>query len=95
MGLAHELGAEMMAVVTNTAGSKHFIVPDAVQQTAAQVQQVEDAPPGAIPQNAHWFSPPSFGMTDYADLFTARQMLMLTTFSDLVRNCLLYTSRCV
>lgn len=86
MGLAHELGAEMMAVVTNTAGSKHFIVPDAVQQTAAQVQQVEDAPPGAIPQNAHWFSPPSFGMTDYADLFTARQMLMLTTFSDLVRK---------
>ena len=46
----------------------------------------EEIPPGAIPTNAHWFSPPGFGITEYADLFTPRQMQMLCTFSDLVRK---------
>jgi len=86
MGLAHELGAEMMAVVTNIGSSKRFSVPDEVQQAAAQVQPAEDVPSGTIPQNAHWFSPPGFGITEYADLFTPRQMLMLTTFSDLIHT---------
>ncbi len=37
-----------------------------------------------LPQNPRWFSPPSYGMNTYADLFTSRQLLALTTFSDLV-----------
>lgn len=86
MGLAHELGAEMMAVVTNTGGQKIFLAPDDAQKSAAAVQRPEDAPPGSIPSNAHWFSPPGYGITDYADLFTPRQLLMLTIFSDLVRR---------
>ena len=86
MGTAHELGAEMIAVVTNTAGVKSFHLPEKAQMDAADVKEPQDVPPGAIPSNAHWFSPPGFGITEYADLFTARQMLMLTTFSDLVRE---------
>ena len=31
-----------------------------------------------------WFSPPLYGMPNFADLFTARQLVALTTFSDLV-----------
>jgi putative DNA methylase len=31
-----------------------------------------------------WFSPPLYGMPNYADLFTPRQLVALTTFSDLV-----------
>ena len=34
--------------------------------------------------NPRWFSPPAFGMTEYKDLFTNRQLTALTTFSDLV-----------
>lgn len=37
-----------------------------------------------LPQNPRWFSPPSYGMNTYANLFTSRQLLALTTFSDLV-----------
>lgn len=86
MGAAHALGAEMMAVVTNTGGKKSFFVPDAEQKAAAGCKLPEDVPPGTIPPNSHWFSPPGFGITEYADLFTPRQMRMLATFSDLVRE---------
>lgn len=86
MGVAHELGAEMMAVVTNVGGNKSFLAPDEAQKFAAAVKRPEDVLPGEIPANAHWFSPPGYGITEYADLFTARQLLMLTTFSDLVRE---------
>ena len=37
-----------------------------------------------MPENPRWFSPPAFGMTDYSDLFTNRQLTALTTFSSLV-----------
>lgn len=86
MGIAHELGAEMIAVVTNTYGMKSFRLPDKKQADAADVEKPEDIPPGAIPSNAHWFSPPGFGITEYSDLFTNRQLLMLSTFSDLVKE---------
>jgi putative DNA methylase len=37
-----------------------------------------------LPDNARWFSPPGYGLTTYRDLFTPRQLVTLTTFSDLV-----------
>ena len=37
-----------------------------------------------LPRNPQWFSPPDYGMPTFADLFTERQLVALTTFSDLV-----------
>jgi len=37
-----------------------------------------------ITNDRRWFSPPLYGMPNFADLFTARQLVALTTFSDLV-----------
>lgn len=37
-----------------------------------------------MPDNPRWFSPPMYGMKRYGDLFTPRQLVALTTFSDLV-----------
>ena len=37
-----------------------------------------------MPDNPRWFSPPPYGMPNWADLFTDRQLVALTTFSDLV-----------
>ena len=41
-------------------------------------------PEVAMPENPRWFSPPLYGLTTYGDLFTPRQLVALTTFSDLV-----------
>jgi len=37
-----------------------------------------------ITDDKRWFSPPQYGLPKFRDLFTARQLTALTTFSDLV-----------
>src|SRR5699024_7481327 len=41
-------------------------------------------PTAEQPDNPRWFSPPAFGLTTFGDLFTERQLVARTTFSDLV-----------
>ena len=48
---------------------------------AAQPTWRPDLP---MPNNPRWFSPPLYGMPTFGHLFTARQLVMLTTFADLV-----------
>lgn len=43
-------------------------------------------PDQLLPKNPRWFSPPDYGMDKYSDLFTDRQLIALTTFSDLVNE---------
>ncbi len=40
----------------------------------------------AMTNDKRWFSPPLYGMPNFADLFTSRQLVALTTFSDLVQE---------
>ena len=37
-----------------------------------------------MPRDRRWFSPPLYGLPTYGDIFTSRQLVALTTFSDLV-----------
>ena len=39
-----------------------------------------------LPLNPRWFSPPSYGLRNFSDLYTPRQLQALTTFSDLVKE---------
>ena len=73
-----------MAVVAEGQRGRIYISPDEEQKLTANVQKPEEYPTGAMPGNPRWFSPPAFGMENYSDLFTNRQLTALTTFSDLV-----------
>ena len=84
MGSSHELGAQMMAISLETEDGIKYIAPTEMQMHAANVPIPEDAPPGEIPDNPHWFTPPGFGLKNYADLFSPRQLTMLTTLCDLL-----------
>lgn len=86
MGLSQQLGSQMMAMVIETENGKVYKAPSPAQEDAADVPFPEDIPHGTIPDNAHWFSPPGFGLTEYQNLFSARQMTMLTTFCDLLKD---------
>ncbi len=83
-GRAGRMGAQLMATVAAGNRTRIYLPPTADHEAAAQMEHPADAPDGEIATNPRWFSTPAFGMTEFKDLFTARQLTALTTFSDLV-----------
>lgn len=83
-GRAGRLGAQLMAVVAEGTRTRIYLAPTSEHEAAAQVELPLDVPDGEIATNPRWFSTPAFGMTKFADLFTSRQLVVLTTLSDLV-----------
>lgn len=80
------LGARLMAVVAEGARSRIYISPNAAHERAAASAQPSDLTglDVEMPDNPRWFSPPGYGFKTFASLFTPRQLVALTTFSDLV-----------
>jgi putative DNA methylase len=85
-GMLKQLGVRMMAIVAESERGRVYLSP-----TEEQSKVALSAIPGdtsgievEMPKNPRWFSPPGYGFTRYVDLFTARQLAALTTFSDLV-----------
>lgn len=83
-GRAGHMGARLMAVVAEGTRQRIYLAPDDAHARAAEVARPDDVPDGDVAENPRWFSTPAFGMTRFADLFTNRQIVALTTFSDLV-----------
>ena len=83
-GKAGRMGAQLMAIVAEGKHGREYLAPTAEHIHAAEVGKPDDYPDGAMPTNPRWFSPPAFGMTDYSQLFTNRQLTALMTFSALV-----------
>ena len=83
-GKAGHIGAQLMAIVAEGKKGRIYLSPNSEHIHAADVPKPEEYPDGAMPTNPRWFSPPAFGMTDYSQLFTNRQLTALTTFSALV-----------
>src|SRR5690554_2135332 len=83
-GMARRMGAQLMAIVTEGRNGRNYYAPTPEHEEIARQAQPEWEPTGSLPDNPRWFSPPLYGMTEYADLFTPRQLTALTTFSDLV-----------
>lgn len=81
---AKRMGTELMAVVAEGERSRAYVAPTSVHRNAATVGKPTSAPQGEIfdwPGRINVFR---YGMTQWADLFTNRQLAALTTFSDLV-----------
>ena len=83
-GKAHRLGSQLMAIVAEGEHGRVYCSPNEEHSLASQTEMPSEVPVGVLPDNPRWFSPPAFGMTDYSDLFTPRQLTVLTTFSNLV-----------
>jgi putative DNA methylase len=83
-GRSGGLGANLMAVVAEGNRQRVYLPPTREHVAAADVGIVTTAPEGDLPENPRDFKTPNYGMARWADLFTNRQLLVLTTFSDLV-----------
>lgn len=78
------MGQRLMATVAEGNRTRIYLPPSSEQESAAAVPRPDDLPDGEVATNPRWFSPPAFGMTEFTDLFTARQLTALATFSNLV-----------
>lgn len=81
---AGRMGAKLMAIVAEGTRGRIYLAPTAEHEAIAQQAQPQWKPETAMPENPRWFSPPLYGLKTYGDLFTPRQLVALTTFSDLV-----------
>ena len=85
-GKKHRIGSQMMAVVAEGKKGRIYCTASEEQVLVTRISYPESCPSGTIPDNPRWFSPPAFGMTDYTDLFTHRQITSLSTFCDLIKD---------
>ncbi|MDR1283316.1 MAG: DUF1156 domain-containing protein [Opitutaceae bacterium] len=81
---AKHMGARLMAVVAEGARGRVYLSPTEAMEAVTTKAQPTWKPEVAMPENPRWFSPPLYGLKTYGDLFTPRQLVALTTFSDLV-----------
>jgi len=83
-GKAGRMSARLMAIVANGEKGRAYLPPLEEHVRLAQTARPAWHPDAKLPQNPRDFKTPNYGMTTFADLFTPRQLVALTTFSDLV-----------
>lgn len=82
-GKAGRMGRQLMAVVAEGRRGRKYLPATEDHVRAAESAKPEWGPEQRLPDNTRWFSPPVFGMDTFDKLFTPRQLVALTTFSDL------------
>ena len=79
------LGDEMTAIVAEGNGERLFVSPDELQVDVARQANATWKPTGRLPDyTTNALALQSYGIEEWHQLFTERQLLALTTFSDLV-----------
>ena len=85
-GKAGRMSARLMAIVTEGDRGRVYLTPISKHEQTARTAIPEWQPELHMPNDRRWFSPPIYGFLTYGDLFTPRQLVALTTFSDLVQQ---------
>lgn len=78
------LGQKLMAIVAEGSRGRVYLSPTSEQEALAATAKPEWKPENELPDNPRDFKTPNYGMMTFGDLFTRRQLVALTTFSDLV-----------
>lgn len=83
-GKAGRIGAKLIAIVAEGERGRKYLPPNAKHEGIAATAQPGWKPETDLPGQALGFRVQNYGMTKHADLFTARQLTALSTFSKLV-----------
>jgi putative DNA methylase len=83
-GRAGRIVARLMAIVAEGQQSRIYVAPTDEHETIARSAEPSWRPDQELPHNPRDFKTPNYGMKTFADLFTQRQLVALTTFSNLV-----------
>ena len=80
---AGRMRARLMAIVAEGDRRRVYLEPTEEQEVIAQSAMPQDTPETDLPERALGFRVQEYGMRKWRDLFTDRQLVALTTFSDL------------
>jgi len=83
-GQAGLMGTRLMAIVAAGDRGREYLSPTWEHESVAEAEDPQWKPEALLPNNPRDFKTPLYGMNTFADLFTDRQLVALTTFSDLV-----------
>ncbi len=83
---AGRMGSRLMAVVAEGDRGRVYLSPTRAMEEVASGARPEWKPDCEMPQKHRNFQPPVYGMNNLGDIFTARQLVALNTFSDLVHE---------
>ena len=87
------MGARLMAMVVEGERERLYLPPIQMQQEVALSAKPEDTPETDLPPKALGFRVQEYGMTKWRQLFTQRQLVALTTFTDLVGEVIEFVRR--
>jgi putative DNA methylase len=83
---AGRMGTRLMAMVAEGEFGRVYLPPTDDHQAAAAEAMPKWRPDGSLPYDARAFTVCLYGMNHWSELFTPRQLVALTTFSDLVQE---------
>ena len=83
-GKAGRMGARLMATVAEGDRGRVYLSPTTEHETVARAPVPEWRPEGDVPARLTGGTCVPYGLSTWGDLFTSRQLVALTTFSDLV-----------
>lgn len=87
-GQAGRMGARLMAIVAEGVRGRVYLTPTAEHEAIARQAHPEWTPSGDVPARLTGGTCVPYGMRQWGDLFTPRQLVALTTFSDLVAEAI-------
>lgn len=82
--MSGRMGSELIAIVVDGPNGRIIMSPNDEHKTAAIVERPDDYPDANLPYDPRNIWCPNYGLDTYDKLFTNRQLVALTTFSDLV-----------
>ena len=85
-GKAGRMGSRLMAIVAEGERGRVYLAPTPEMEAVAQTAQPTWKPEGEIAKRMTGGNCTPYGLTNWGDLFTPRQLVALTTFSDLVQK---------
>ena len=85
-GRAGRMRARLMAIVAEGGRGRVYLTPTSAHEEPARMAIPDWQPDARLPDDPRNFWTVQYGLTTYAALFTSRQLVALTTFSDLAQE---------
>lgn len=85
-GTAGRMGTHLIAIIAEGNRGRIYLSPTDEHEQIANIEQPQSVPDQELPLDPRNIWTPAYGLTQFSDLFTPRQLVALTTLSELVEE---------